>query len=394
MKRQAFFLMFAACFLLTGVQPTLAAFRQLSFENCLADCTRHLNALEYTDSAGMTGDEARAGFEKAETQLRKIVSAVATKIEISKARKSANAWAKRGGEEATAYRKVSDLALELIDARETQVGVGAAAPAASREIMTEVDIPWAMIHQQQMEKAVEACRRIIAPFSSEAGFPGKLPPDLQGKTWQEIRIRIAQNCSQCAKIMVELVEKYKLPVRLRLGAMYFRKRFTLGTFIYPHKTETDRIHELQCRTFAGECSEGLKEMSLWTNPEPIWTGDIAWAKPIREGLGRVKALLPEFPESIDEAGAKNLWKQLAEKTVKAGSEAGMTAARVGGFQFPAWRLKFAVKYFKAAAKASVAGNWESRETDTLYWKQACIRLQKAIEPLRAEIDELLASLPN
>jgi len=391
-KRPVFFFLLAVGFLLASVLPSQAGFRQLSFENCLADCTRYLNMLENTDSAGMTGDEARAGFEKAEAQLRSLVSAIATKIEISKARKSANGWARRGGEEATAYRKASDLALELIDDRETQLSSGTS--AASQEIMTEIDIPWSMIHQQQMDKAVEACRRIIGPFSSEAGFPGTLPPDLQGKSWQEIRVRLAQNCSQCAKIMLELVEKFNLPIRLRLGAMYFRKRFVLGTLIYPHKTETDRVHEFQCRTFAGACSEGLKEMGLWANPEPIWSGDIAWAKPIREGLDRVKSLLPEFPEAIAEADARTTWKKLAAKTVQAGSEAGMTAARVGGFQFPAWRLKFAVKYFKAATKAAVAGSWESRETDTLYWKQACIRLQKALAPLKTEIDELLGSLPN
>lgn len=258
----------------------------------------------------------------------------------------------------------------------------------------EVDVPWQWIHQQQIDKAVEQCRQLLAPFSAEAGFPGTLPEELKGKSWQEIRIKLAQNCSKSAKIMLELVDKYKLPVRLRLGAMYFRKRFILGTHIYPHKTETDRVHEFQCRDFAGACDIGLKEMKFWASAEPIWTGDMLWAKTIREGLERVKSMLPTFPQKIGEAEAREIWRELASKAVKAGNEAGMVSTRVGGFDFPAWRLKFAVKYFKAAAKAAVAGSWYARETDPLYWQQACIKLQKAVEPLAGEIDELLSSLPQ
>jgi len=47
-------------------------------------------------------------------------------------------------------------------------------------------------------------------------------------------------------------------------------------------------------------------------------------------------------------------------------------------------LKYAVKYFKAASKAAVSNNWHSRESDSEYWKQAVIKLKKAIEPLSAD----------
>ena len=97
-------------------------------------------------------------------------------------------------------------------------------------------------------------------------------------------------------------------------------------------------------------------MKLWASAEPIWTGDMLWAKTIREGLERVKSMLPTFPQKIGEAEAREIWRELASKAVKAGNEAGMVSTRVGGFDFPAWRLKFAVKYFKAAAKAAVAGS--------------------------------------
>lgn len=257
----------------------------------------------------------------------------------------------------------------------------------------EVDIPWQLVHQQAMEKAVERCREIIGPFSAEAGFPEQLPPALIGKSWAEIRVKVAQACFKCSKIFEELLEKQKFPVRIRLGAKYFRKRFILGTHIYPQKTESSRVHEFQCRDFANSCKIGLDEMKYWVTPEPIWTGDIVWAKNAREGLTRVKSMLPAIPEAAAE-DARNIWQNAARAAIYAGNEAGMTASKVGGFDFPAWRLKFAVKYFKAATKEAVAGSWYSRETDPEYWQQACVKLRQSLEPLAAEIDELLESLPK
>ena len=265
---------------------------------------------------------------------------------------------------------------------------------ASGTLLAEVDVPWSMLQQQQIDKAVTSCREIISPYSAEAGFPDKLPKNLLGKNWETIRRKIAEDCFKCSRIMLELIEKSRLPIKERLGAMYFRKRFVMGTAIYPHTSESDKVHEFQCRSFAADCKNGLNEMKYWQSPEPIWTGDVVWFKNAASGLTAVKEMLPAFPDELADNNAREFWRHAADLAVKAGNAAGMAATRIGDFNFPSWRLKFAVKYFKAASKAAVSDSWHARETDPVYWQQACIKLKKAIEPLATEIDELLASLPK
>jgi len=46
----------------------------------------------------MSGDEARAGLARAERKLQNLVNGLSNPREISKARKAANAWIKRGGD--------------------------------------------------------------------------------------------------------------------------------------------------------------------------------------------------------------------------------------------------------------------------------------------------------
>lgn len=80
-------------------------------------------------------------------------------------------------------------------------------------------------------------------------------------------------------------------------------------------------------------------------------------------------------------------------TVSAGKEAEMLADRVGSFSFPAWQLKFAVKYFMAAAISAVSEAQEGDRNNLNDWQQADVRLRKAAEALAGQIDELLDSLP-
>ncbi len=266
---------------------------------------------------------------------------------------------------------------------------------ASPNLYGEENAPWQLLHQQAVEKAVNQCREIIFPFSAQAGFPNKLPKELIGKSWQEIRIAVAKACFKCSRVFMEMTEKYEFPVKMRLGAQYFRKRFILGTHIYPHKTESSRVHEFQCRDFANSCDLGLKELELWARAEPLpGAAEIVWATNAHAGLTRVKEMLPSLPKQIPDENARQTWQRIARSTILAGNEAGMTAARVGNHDFPAWRLKFAVKYFKATAKAAVAGSWYSRETNPEYWQQACLKLKSAVEPLTIEVNELLKSLPS
>ncbi len=396
MKKLALF--FVTICLVSFSFPSFAAFSINAFDACMEEFVKHLNVLENTDSGDMSGDEARAGLARAEKKLQNLVNGLSDPREISKARKAANAWIKRAGEEATPLLKAGNAAAELIRAQEKKLASSDSFNAyatADDTAVNKADAFWPMLHQQEIDKAVAQCREIIAPFSSEAGFPDILPEELRGKDWETIRRKVAESCFKCSRIMLELIEKCKFPIKLRLGAMYFRKRFVMGTSIYPNKTESDKIHEFQCRSFADECTVGLNEMRSWKTAEPVWTGDIVWVKNANEGLARVKEMLPVFPAEIDASQAKEFWRQAADKAIKAGNEAGMTASRIGDvINFPSWRLKYAVKYFKAACKAAVSDSWHSRESDPEYWKQACIKLKKAIEPLSAEIDELLSSLPK
>lgn len=247
--------------------------------------------------------------------------------------------------------------------------------------------------QQLIEKAVEQCRQIIRPFSEEAGFPAVLPASLKGKLWKEIHTGVAKNCAECATIMQTLVDKHNLPLRQRLGAMYFSKSFMLETRIFPLPTAADSAHEIKCGDFAGSCDMLLKEMKLWAMPDQAHSYDMVWAQNTRDGLERIKSMLPTFTHKVANAEARKIYKDLAAKTIDAGNEAGMVANRVGSFGFPAWRLRFAVKYFKAAALEAVAGVQDKEENDENYWQQACGRLKKAIEPLPRQIDALLNSLP-
>jgi len=357
--------------------PAMAAFSPVRLEACLDECTRQLNALENTDMVGMSGDEARAGLAKAEKKLQEFVDLIETPAEIAKAFRVAKAWGARGGQEANAFVEAGELVKKMLEEREKQLpGTGGGSLSV----------------QQQLDKAVATCRQILVPFSASAGFPDKLPVEWKEKSWREIRIKLAQSSSQCSRIIGEFALKPGLPVKTRLGALYFKKRFVLGTHVYPRKTETDRVDEFECRSFAKACDDGIREMLEWAEPERRQSGDTGWVKGVKAGLLRVKAMLPEIPANFDDNVVRNEWRELAAKVVKAGDQAGMLSTQVGGFRLPAWRLKYAVKYFKAAAKAAVVNSWHARDTDPLYWQQACLRLKKDVEPLSGEIDELVNSL--
>ncbi len=384
MKKTA--VMFLALQVALTTTPVSAAFNRNAFDACIEEYVKHLDTLEFIDSDSMNGDSARAGLIRTEKKLRDIIAGLSNEREVSQAKKAAKSWQNKAGVEATAIVKAAETALGLIESR------GEKLASANYSIAAEVDVPWQMLQQKEIEKAVEQCRDIISPFSAESGFPEYLPEELRGKDWATIRRKVAEACFKCSRIMLELVEKNKLPIKQRLSAMYFRKRFVMGTSIYPHKNESDKVHEFQCRSFASDCETGLKEMKYWKAAEPLWSGDIVWVKNATEGLTKVKEMLPEFPDQID--NAREFWRQAADKAVKAGNEAGMTASRIGDFNFPSWRLKFAVKYFKAATRAAVSSHWHSRETNPEYWAQACLKLKKAIEPLRGEIDEMLNALPK
>lgn len=256
----------------------------------------------------------------------------------------------------------------------------------------EVDVPWAWIQQEAISKTVGEVTQLLSPAGAKAGFPDKRPAKLENKSFEAL-YRYAANLSEKGRgIFAEMIGKNRFPVKVDLGARYFLKRLEIGAREYAEKTGNERVHEFLCRDFASACDIGLAEMQLWASPEAVFTMEYLWYDRVREGLDRVKAKMPMIPEGIAPAGAREIWRKAASALVSAGNEAGMTASQIGGFQFPAWRLHFAVKYFKAASKAAVVNLWYSDNADSAFWVDACSRLRNDVSRLTSEIDTLLATL--
>lgn len=261
-------------------------------------------------------------------------------------------------------------------------------------LASAVDVPWQWIHQSAIEKAEQQIKTLLDPFSAENGFPGKRPVALAGKSWEATYKAAALAAEESRRIMTELIGKSKFPVRIRLGAQYFEKRLAIGAKLFPQFAGNERAHELFCRDFAKACAEGLLELRFWRSAEPIMTFDMLWAKNIREGLPRVLALLPTMPENVPADQAQKIWRDAAKAALAAANEAGMTAAKVGGFDFPAWRLKYCVKYFKAALREVIVGQWDVPRNANIDWVKSCEQLRTRVAALPAEMDELLNSLPK
>ncbi len=239
-------------------------------------------------------------------------------------------------------------------------------------VRAQGDIEQRREQQKLIEKAVEQCSRIIGHFSNK------------GKASKESISGAVKSCTDCATIMRELTQKNRLTVRLRLGALYFEKEFGRATRI--------KI-PAEYSAFVEFCDKILKEMKLWAVPEPTWSYDHVWAGKARSGLERVKGMLPDLKNGHSGTDARKNFEETAAITINAGKEAEMVANRVGSFGFPAWQLKFAVKYFMAAAFSAVSETPEYNRNNLNDWQQAYARLQKAVEPLAGQIDELLATLP-
>lgn len=243
--------------------------------------------------------------------------------------------------------------------------IGVAARAQS-------DIGLRREQQKLIEKAVEQCSQIIRQFGA------------MGKTRNESNSVAVKSCTECAMIMQELAQKSRLPLRLRLGTLYFEKEFMLAAKV--------KI-PAEYSNFAEFCDNILKEMKIWAVAEPTWSYDHVWTGEARSGLERVKSMLPDFKNDHLEIDARKSYEETAARTTSAGKEAEMVANQVGSFSFPAWQLKFAVKYFMAAAISAVSGTQESSKNNLNDWKQANARLREAVEPLAGQIDELLDTLP-
>ncbi|HNV71906.1 MAG TPA: hypothetical protein PKO06_19535, partial [Candidatus Ozemobacteraceae bacterium] len=131
---------------------------------------------------------------------------------------------------------------------------------------------------------------------------------------------------------------------------------------------------------------------LFVYPEPMLSTDMLYVPKVREGLLRAKNLLPIVPAAVTPEQAETIWREMARLVAKAGNDVGMTARMVGYWDFPAWKLRFAVKYFQVAAKVAVDSEWEKTGGDAQVWQKACEKLGERVNQLKTEIDEFLATL--
>ena len=239
--------------------------------------------------------------------------------------------------------------------------IGAAARAQG-------DIDMRREQQKLIEKAVEKC---VQTFNAGGKAEDKSKSG-------------ATSCTECAAIMRELAGKKWLPVRLRLGAMYFEKECMLAARM--------KIPE-KYGNFVEFRDNILSEMKLWAVAEPTWSYDHVWTGKTRSGLERIKSMLPDFKKAHAGTDARKNYEETAAQTVSACKEAEMLADRVGSFSFPAWQLKFAVRYFMAAAICAVSETQEGDRNNLSDWQQANARLRNAVDALAGHIAELLGSLP-
>ena len=258
-----------------------------------------------------------------------------------------------------------------------------------------VDIPWTWIHNQLLASAAAEVNVLVGPFSAETGFPKQLPANLQGKNWETIHRTMADASVQASQVVNKLLadaKKYALPLRLQLGLRYFALRLSLGGKHYPHLTGNERALRFLCHTFAQACQKGLLELKFFIYPEPLFSTDFLFVPKGREGLLRVKQLLPMVPADIAPEQAEKVWREMALMVAKAGNEAGLTGRMMGCFDFPAWRLQYAVKSFQLAAKVSVSDCWDKTGGDGVLWQKACEKLSAEVTRMRNDIDEFVATL--
>jgi len=100
---------------------TLPTFNAAAFASLIEDAAKHIDVLENTDTNGMGGDAARAGLDRADKGLRAAVSAISSIRDISRARKVAEVFVKRGGNEAVALTKAGNMALKYVEARKKHI---------------------------------------------------------------------------------------------------------------------------------------------------------------------------------------------------------------------------------------------------------------------------------
>lgn len=254
--------------------------------------------------------------------------------------------------------------------------------------------PWNTLYEKPISDTAKKIKELLLPFSAQAGFPDTRPAGLENASYEELYKAAAAASKEGSKIFADLVKFFGANIRWNLSPKYFQKRLEIGAQLYPENSGKENIFEFLCRDFAAAADKGFEELRYWAVPEGMVL-DLVWFKAIQEGFVPVKEKMARavVPDNIVPANARRIWKETAAALIDAGNQAGIASTKVGsmGFAaFPAWRLKYGIKYFKAAAKAAVIDKWHSRSSDPEFWMKACARLKSDIAAINAEMDEFLA----
>jgi hypothetical protein len=257
-----------------------------------------------------------------------------------------------------------------------------------------VDLQAAQKIEDVVAKCVAEVRSLLLPFGAEAGFPDVSPEGLTDASYQQLYRAAASRAQKGSQIMADFISANKLPYRVEFSARYFMKRLEIASHEYDGMTGNEKVFEHLCREFAAACDRGFQELRLWSVPEMLAFDNI-WFKNIQASFIPVKAKmqLAVVPAGIDPSQAKKFWKEAATALVEAGNEAGIASTKVGAgglIGMPAWRLRLAIKYFKAAAKAAVIDMWHVNENNPKIWVTACKKLRREIEIINGEISNFLA----
>lgn len=260
----------------------------------------------------------------------------------------------------------------------------------------QIDLKQAQVYEDEIARAVVQLKTLLLPFGAKAGFPNARPAGHEKASYEELYQAAATRSLEGSRFLTDMLKKMTFPLRIELSTRYFIKRLDIASHLYPEHKGNERVFEFLCRDFAAACDQGFEHVRFWGLPEMLVFDNI-WFKNVQEGFIPVqkKMALAVLPPEIDPAQARDIWKQAANALVVAGNEAGIASTKVGcmGFAaFPAWRLKYSILYFKAAAKAAVVEHWQSRNSDTRYWLKACEQLRSDISRLNSEIDAFLAAM--
>ncbi len=251
---------------------------------------------------------------------------------------------------------------------------------------------------QKVEDAVAKCaaeiRALLLPFGAKAGFPEVRPKGLENASFQELYKAAARRSADGSRVMADFVNSNKLPTGVEFSARYFMKRLEIAAHEYADQSGNEKIFEFLCKDFATACDKGFEELRFWAVPEMLVFDNI-WHKNIQEGFIPVKEKLSlvKMPSAISPNQARETWKNAAQALSEVGNAAGIASTKVGAgglIGMPAWRLRLAIKYFKATCKAAVVEMWNSRSSDANVWLQACKKLGKEIEIINAEMTNFLA----